>query len=892
MPFAIAETNDIDFDRDVRPILAEHCYACHGHDANRREAGLRLDQEHGATATLESGNIAVVPNKLAQSALVRRITSDDEDVRMPPRESNKPLSEKEIGILKKWIVEGASWKQHWAFVPPKRPIIPKVINHNWCSTSVDSFVLAELEKRKLTAPLPASRRTFIRRVYFDLIGLPPTPDEVEEFVTEASPDAFERLVDRLLASPRYGERWGRHWLDVVRYGDSNGGDENHAYPLAYRYRNYVVDSFNRDDGFDRFTQMQIAGDLIPSGDVTATGFLAMGMKILAEQDPVKKRADMVDEQIDTFGKTFLGLTFACARCHDHKFDPIPTTDYYALAGVFHSSEQVDATLESPQQKMLLASLKTKIDAVDQKLAKLQKTISQRAEGSGVMSWEAEKFQRGNVVVVNDGYGEGIGIISDPGGQKNFAEYDLEVPKEGKYLLQLRYAAKSSRPGQLIVNGKTVNDEILKEVTGGWFPPQQRWHTEGFYLLKRGKNVLRVQSEPNMSHIDKIRLIPSTDKGLGEDRGLGKDSSLGKLIAESEGLIKQRAKLVQQTPQPTKVMAVKEGTSRNVRVHLRGSHLSLGDEVERGHPTSVDGSNIRNGSNVTIPDNQSGRRQLANWLTDSKSNASGMLSRVIVNRVWHWHFGRGLVGTPNNFGIKGGRPTHPELLDHLAIRLQDQNWSLKSLHREIVLSSTYRMRSDIDDNTAAAVDPDNRWYWKAPRRRLQAELIRDAMLFHAGQIDLAIGEAPLAVKTQDLSPVDLKNNRNFYHQSHRRSVYLPVVRTNASRFLKLFDFPDAATSVGRRNETTVATQGLLLMNSPFVLQRADEFAARLLKDSDNDDSRIQQAYLQLFSRPPNAKEAAAAKWFLAAMSKSNDDVRTAWAAYCQTMFLSGEFIYVD
>jgi cytochrome c553 len=881
----------ISYSRDVAPLIARRCLECHGPDAAQRESELRLDSRDAATARLPSGKTAVVPGNPSRSELVRRITASG-DERMPPPESGQGLIDAEIKTLRTWVREGASWESHWSFTPPHRPQLAVVKQASWTRSPIDRFILSELERTGRAPLVEADRRTLIRRIYFDLLGLPPTPSQVAEFLNDRRPDAWKRLLDRLLSSPLYGQRWGRHWLDVARYGDSNGGDENHAYPLAWRYRDYVIAAFNDDLPFDQFVQEQVAGDLLnqlphassPSVKipyrynqrVTATGFLALGTKILAEQDKVKMRADVVDEQVDTLGKVFLALTLGCARCHDHKFDPIPSTDYYALAGIFHSTELSDQALTTDQWQKQQANYDRRLNEMNARKSELEQQIEEVA--GEIIDRQAEKFDRGNVSVITDGYGEGIGIISDPGSQQNFAEYDIQIAESGLFLIQLRYAAQTARPGKLLINGKVVREKAISQVTGGWMPQHQRWFSEGMHTLGNGNNVLRIESAPLMSHIDRIRLIRFDDGGA-LTRALER-------LRETEVEIEAHK---QRVPQPVMVMAVRDGQAHDVRLHLRGSHLALGDTVSRGFPDAVSARRSRSGDPThKIGDGQSGRLQLARWMTDGESGAGGQVARVIANRMWHFHFGRGLVTTPDNFGVQGKRPTHPKLLDWLALELIDNGWSLKSLHRQIVSSATYRQRS---------VHHASQDFRGVPRRRLEAEAIRDSLLFHGGRLDCALVGEPLSVKSQDPSPEDLQRNEQTYRSSPRRSVYLPVVRSNVYRFLTLFDFPNAATPVGKRDRTTVPTQALLLLNDPFVMRQAEYFARNVLENQGvrSEEQRIVEIYQRLFSRPPSVGEQNVAKDFLRefrATVTEGEPAIAAWASLCHTLILSGEFIYVD
>ena len=865
----------------ISRIFARHCLECHGPDANHREAGLRLDDRQIATERLESGNFAVMPGMPEDSELLRRVTALD-DTRMPPAEAVAPLTAAEIAQITEWIRAGAEWDRHWALVAPVDHPLPDVRDDAWASQPLDRFILRRMEDNLQQPRAVADRRTLIRRIYFDLIGLPPTLAQVERFQNDESPDAWGKVIDELLATPMYGQRWGRHWLDVARYGDSNGSDENKAYPLAWRYRNYVIDAFNDDLSFDRFLREQLAGDLLPDDArehkrVIATGFLAIGTKILAEKDPVKKQADMVDEQIDTVGKALLGFTVACARCHDHKFDPIPTSDYYALAGILHSTMLEDRVIETQEYLDAKAVFDRNSVALADERRRLEAKLSKTP--AGLIDRQAEDFQRGNVVDLDTGYGEGIGVTGDPGAQKNFVEWDFELAAAGEYFVQLRYAAQDARPGPLLINGVVAKPDAVSQTTGGWMPADQLWFTEGRFLLSAGANVIRIESEPCMSHIDRVRLILAD----------GGDSDLNETVNQLTALEQQQSTLQQQAPQPPQAMAVTDGQPQNVKVHLRGSHLALGDEVLRGFPriaAAATHDESSADSPFRIGEAQSGRLQLAQWMTDTESGAGRHVARVFVNRVWHWHFGRGLVATPSEFGLQGQPPTHPQLLDWLTMRFIEDGWSVKSLHRRILMSATWRQQS---------VSAPNDWFVGYSRRRMEAEVIRDTLLFHSGQLDLTSADGLEGVKSENPSPEDLRQNEEFHRSSRKRSVYLPVVRSNTYRFFSLFDFPNATTSVGQRDVTTVPTQALLLLNDPFVMDQAQHLAAALLVQT-TDETRLAEVYRRLFSRLPTPEEQRAADDFLRAFASTTAGSESAeldaWSALCHGLIASSEFIYVE
>ena len=742
---------------------------------------------------------------------------------------------------------------HWAFQPLRPPVVPEVEHGDWARTSLDHFILAASPDESSAAVPRADRRVLLRRAYFDLVGLPPTPAQVDAFLTDEAAGAWARVIDELLASPHYGERWGRHWLDLARYGDSNGGDENHAYPLAWRYRNWVISALNRDLPYNQFVREQLSGDLLTPSTadrIAATGFLAIGTKILAEQDPVKKRADIVDEQIDTMGRVFLGLSLGCARCHDHKFDPVPERDYYALAGIFHSTAIEDRELKTPDAIAAQKAGRARIEALAREIAQHEKTLETFLDLEGTIEWEAEAHDRGNVIVDREQYGQGIGIISDPGSQKNYAEYDIEIKKGGTYQLALRYAAAAARPGQVLVDGSIAIKGAISRITGGWMPPNQRWHNEGLLNLEPGTRILRIESEPLMSHLDKIRLLPVREPA----RAAAVRETISVLGAE-----RTRLEGVGKDTFP-KVMAVKDGSIADARINRRGNPHDLGDPVPRGFLTAI-GAPTRPGKLTT----QSGRLELADWMT---SPEHPLTARVIVNRVWHWHFGNGLVTTPDNFGTTGSAPANPALLDHLTHRFIEDGWSLKKLHRRIMLSATYQLASTGDGNRV---------------RRMEAEVFRDAVLAVSGSLNReAPAGPPPTVKAQDPSPADIARNREIYEDYPHRTIYLPVVRSHVYDFLSLLDFPNPTTPVGRRNSSTVATQALLMLNSPFLLDKSAEIAARLRSH----DDPLAELYLRLFARPATPEERHEATRFLEDAGDAE-----AWALLCHTLLISNEFLYL-
>jgi hypothetical protein len=756
------------FEQKIRPVLIQECYKCHSDQARTPKGGLRLDTRTGLLTGGDSGP-AVVPGAVEESLIVEALRH--EGLEMPPEGK---LPDAVIADFERWIRMGApdprddhaaparadldpdAGAASWAFQPPRHHEVPEVSDSGWPHSDVDRFILVALEAKGLEPTHDADRRTLIRRATIDLTGLPPTPGEIDAFVTDLAPDAFARVVDRLLASLRYGERWGRHWLDVARYADSNGKDENLTLHDAFRYRDYVIAAFNLDTPYDRFVREQMAGDLLPSVDqartdeqLTATGFLVVGPKVLADRDTEKRKMDVVDEQIDAVGRAFLGLTIGCARCHDHKFDPIPTADYYALAGIFSSTRTLDGV-------------------------KLNNPV--------VSGWMLRPL----------GVDGPARLAAQEEHQKALAAVAVRVKK-----------AQANR--------KEHDDPATRE-------------------------------------------------------------ELERLEAE------QKARKAAAPPAPPLVLAVRdEDQPADARINIRGNPHNLGAEVPRGFL-----SRARSASVPAIPAGQSGRRELALWLTDP---ANPLTARVMVNRVWQHLLGEGLVRTVDNFGRQGERPSHPELLDELALRFGADGWSVKRLVRSIMLSRVYQLAC-VEDPAAAQIDPEDRLLWRAHRRRVEAEVIRDAILAVSGRLDTAMGGS--AVSSLGERAIDNESKGGLSTEGNtRRSVYLPVIRNDLPPVFEVFDFADPDVSTGKRDTTTVATQALFLMNSPFVMDQARLTAQRLLARPLDDAGRLTDLFRRALGRPPTDDERRQARDYLGA-----DPDLDAWTAVCLAVFGCTEFRFVE
>jgi len=784
-----------EFQKEVRSILSENCVGCHG--GEKTKGGLNLATREGLLKGGTEGAV-VVPFKASESRLLKLVRHEEE----PHMPEKKPaLSGAAIKALVDWIDHGAPYegsliagvvaakketatvsedaKKLWAFQPVREVEPPKF---RGVAHPVDQFILAKATEKGLAISKVADRRTLIRRAAYDLTGLPPTVEEIAAFVNDRAPDAFERMIGRFLDSPHYGERWGRWWLDVARYADSNGQDENKVMANAWRYRDWVVRSFNANQRFDAFITEQLAGDLLPAAGAsereifdrwTATGFLVLGPKMLAEQDKAKLVMDLVDEQIDVVSRAFLGLTVACARCHDHKFDPIPARDYYAMAGIFKSTK----TMEN--------------------LAFVSKFNERRV-----------------------------------------------TPKEQLAKIEAFEKAIAATANELKSAIRLANRELVESL-GILFGPEA-----GMAAPKEMRSAYRLPS-----------------------------------LLKIEELEKRREELIASAPGPREfALSVEEDKVADLPVHLRGSHLNpTKDPVPRGFIQAA-----MRGPMAPAPANKSGRLELAQWLT---SRENPLTARVMVNRIWQAHFGEGLVRTPENFGVRGETPSHPELLDWLAREFIRSGWDVKALHRLILTSATWKQGAAGDSRAskrAAMVDPENRLLWHFPRQRLEAEIIRDALLAVSGRLDETMGGTLVAWKNDEYTPADTVSEK-----SARRSIYLPVVRDRVYAPFTIFDFANPSVGVSKRTPTVVSHQALFFMNSPLVKDCAAALAKSLIAGAPMDSkTRVKMAYERAFGRLPTDAETRRALQFIASDSATEEGDRElkAWSAWCQILFAANEFVY--
>ncbi|MBC8352806.1 MAG: PSD1 domain-containing protein [Planctomycetes bacterium] len=782
-PVGFAAEDTEFFEAKVRPLLAKRCYECHRRKA---EGGLRLDSLQGMLKGGSTGP-AIIAGDASASLLWQVVSRKHEDIAMPPE---NPLSVSEVKIFEKWITSGAHWpmaipsarttldesgisaeeRAFWSFQPISKPRIPDT-DGSWGEHPVDAFIARRHQQHRLTPTAAIGPRKLIRRVTYDLIGLPPTPEEVAGFQHASLQDskaAYADLVERLLASKHYGERWAQHWLDLVRYADTAGDAADFPIPEAYKYRNYVIDAFNNDKPYDQFVREQIAGDLMPAENdeeswrrVVATGYIAISRRIGVS--PHGQRHITIEDTLNNLGKTFLGLSIGCARCHDHKFDPIPTADYYALYGIFDSTAYPHAGAE-------------------------------------------------------------------------------HKPYRSDFVYR-------------------IGDEASDEVLASYRKELEPWHEKERAAFERYRDFQRKPIN-----------IPGYNRDVAWQEVLDLREEIRKVAATFPNL--------------EIAFAASEGDCNDVHVQKQGDPRDRGPLIRRGFLQILGGQTLAD--DVT----QSGRLQLAEWITEP---ANPLTARVIANRVWHHHFGRGLVASTSDFGVRGSLPSHPELLDFLATYLIENDWSIKQLHRLIVSSQTYQLASDdVAANTAR--DPENVYLWRGNRRRLDAEQLRDSILAFSNQLDPSTGEAhPFPHRLTYFFRQHEPYVGDF--PSNRRTIYLFRQRIRKNRYLDMFDGPDGNLHVGTRRPTTTSLQSLYLMNSSFIDDQSQAIAQRVIASSDSHTERVGWAYRNIFGREPNADdvrmiEANLDRSAAQLSDEANDRIVVAWTSMIRAMLCSNEFVFVD
>jgi mono/diheme cytochrome c family protein len=1047
------------FESKVRPLLAARCHECHG--AGKQKGNLRLDS---LAAVFKGGDTApaVVPLMPDESLLVDAIRYG-ETYQMPPKSQLPP---EEIAILVEWVRQGAVWgrdaaasggdnsssvfdlesrSRHWSFQPLAAVPPPEVGNSAWVRTPVDRFILARLEAAGLTPSPAADRRTLLRRVTYDLIGLPPSPADIEAFLADDSPTAYEKVVDRLLASPHYGERWARHWLDLVRYAETYGHEFDYEMPNAYRYRDYVIRAFNSDVPYDTFVIEHIAGDLLPTPrrhpqegfneSILGTGCFFFGEAKHSPVDVRQDEADRIDNQIDVFAKTFLGLTVSCARCHDHKFDPISTRDYYALAGYLQSSRYQQAFIDSPQVLAEpIARLRALRDeqrqavtaysrvALDPQLARLADAMLASGQSGSAEAW-AKYLDETALAHVDDVFYPWAVLMRQQrdGAAEDFAQRRAKLADElterrdrnagGRWQTFADFSGSSYEPwqttgaafgdgplagtsvdagdlgrleGASVAHSGAISPKLQGalrsptfEITMPWIQyrlhgtggqvrlivdglqliqnpiygglkievrsPEPHWHQQdvskwighrayieviddgdGYLALdevafadgatpaeKPNKLILELLEDPTVTSAAQLAqkyqscfqqvlrawlAEPNQADTDAADRAaiiewlLRQKLLVGEIPGPQAAALRDTLAAIDQKRQeiergigpPRLAMALAEGTAENERVFIRGSHKTLGEEVPRRF------LEVLGGTRHAAPPQGSGRLQLAAQVV---SPANPLLPRVMVNRLWHHHFGAGLVRSPDDFGAMGQPPTHPELLDFLASRFAAEGWSVKQMHRLMLLSNTYRMSSQsrID---ADRVDPENKLWHRMAVRRLEAECIRDAILAVSGRTDARQhGPSVMPHLTPFMTGRGRPTTSGPLDGDGRRSIYLAVRRNFLSPMFLAFDYPIPFTTIGRRSVSNVPAQALAMMNNPFVRQQAELWAARVsLGPERSPAERVREMFVTALGRPPDDAEQPAALTFLSEVADGAGDSR-GWADLAHVLLNLKEFIFI-
>ena len=962
------------FETKIRPVLVEHCFECHATGADEVGANLLLDRPSQMIKGGESGAV-IVPGKPHESLLIKALEYDDDELAMPPSEA---LPKQVVNDFAKWIKNGAkdpriekktdakatidapdiNPQQHWSFYPRRNPTVPQVADPTWPQDPIDHFVLHKIESAGLNPARDAEPVALIRRVYYDLIGLPPTYDQTQAFEAAYAKDArraLADLVDDLLGRPAFGERWGRHWLDVARYGESNGDDglgRNATFPHAWRYRDYVIESLNSDLPYDDFLKEQIAGDLLDSRTarernrrLTATGFLAIGSKPAAAMNK-NFAMDVVDDQINTVCTAVMGLSVACARCHDHKHDPIPTRDYYALAGIFSSTETLYGL--AGQEKLTAPptplhelrpdwSPEKRTKHVLRQTPKLPPEYAQTIQALKPYLYEQLSGKTDSLEVGKD-------FKAD---KKNYAQVKNtkihgQLPaKATDYSISFWFKndiANKSRPitaylfSRAKIGDKTLPGDHLgiggthdanrtgklfvfngnqkkQSVAGDTLVEPKTWNH--VTLVRSGNQVgvflngrKEFQKELEVMFSDSVEL----SIGRRSDQFAPLQGNIGELVVFDRALSDEESFAIYDASgfprsQPPVIFPLAMGTRdrakpADTKIHINGDGAKKGASVPRGYLSvyqQVSGKPSQIIAQHKVDAKQSGRLQLAQWLTDPQHPQT---ARVMANRVWMHLIGNPIVETPDDFGVYGARPSHPELLDHLATRFVEDGWSIKTLIRNIVLSRTYALSNQAPDGLRAA-DPNNDLFGFHKLKRLDAESLRDSILFVTGDLDTRPGQGSAISELDQLINWPPGEATNLHQESYRRSVYLCMLRHDPPNDLAPFDLPAGVAIAGRRSETNLPTQSLYLMNSPFVISQAERYASTLLANNDQDEARVNRVFQAILGRNANRDQQ---KWALAhvrSISNTRSEQWTgsqtsvkAWSSLVQGLITTNEFRYVD
>ena len=946
------------FENKIRPLLVEHCLECHGANEDKIRGGLWMNSRDQLLKGGDSG-AAINPGRPEKSLLISALHY--EEFEMPPKGK---LDGEKIALLEKWIAMGApdtrksdkessakpidldTGRMFWSFQPVNFQAPPPDRQDHWSLSPIDRFIKHRLNQAGLKPNQDANRYQLLRRVHFALTGLPPAEDEIETFVSSQRPleDDLSNVVNTLLDSPHFGERWGRHWLDVARFAESSGGGRSLVFPEAWRYRDYVIQAYQDDKPFDQMVVEQIAGDLLPfqtqserNQNLTAVGFLALGPTNYEQQDKALLRMEVIDEQVDTVGRAFLGMTLGCARCHDHKFDPIPTEDYYALAGIFGStvslvdgnvSSYVTQTLateaEKKQAKQYAQRLKRLTDKEKKIKNQINKLGGRRPEPDSQKVVQRESLDG---IVIDNRQAKLIGTwkpsvhfkpfvdqnyIHDDGQPKgaNKAIFRPQLETGGNYEVRLSYSPGGNRASNTLViidhqdGKKTIRlNQTQAGTIDGLFVSLGTYRfeadnvaqvtisnqeTDGV-VIADAVQFLKVndalaangsstaKENPAKTNNPSDKETGSSEQNFSEvKQSKTKNPKLEKLLLEQKNVLHQLSELKSNAPHPlAKAMSVKDHPEpKDGHVHIRGNVRQLGNVVPRGFLQVVS----KPESWPKIPENSSGRLELARWIASSQNP---LTARVYVNRVWRHLFGKGLVETTDNFGEMGMRPSHPELLNYLAEEFVRDGWSTKKLIRKIMLSRVYRLSTNLE-SVQRRTDPENRLLWRANRRGMEAEVLRDSILFASGQLDLKPGGLTIRKIT--------KYDHGYAFDTRKRSVYVPAFRNSMLDLFEVFDMANPNMVTGHRNTSTLPTQALFLMNSPWVMEQASSMAKLVCQKCDNENDRLELVFLRLLGRPPSNSEKKLAMEYLESLR--DQDEKSRWQYVIHATIGCLDFRYIN
>ncbi len=967
----------VDFNQHIRPILSQNCYTCHGPDTSSRKADLRLDTREGAIALLASGKAAVVPGRIRKSEMIHRITSADPTLQMPPPEAKKQLNEREIALIKKWIRQGAEWKKHWAFIPPRFPEMSDKANP---SAIIDQLIEKSQKVNKLQPAARAGKSSLIRRIAYLLTGLPPTPKAIQAFTEDPSADAYEKMVDKYLASPHFGERWARHWMDLVRYGEHMGHEFDYPISGAWQYRDYLIRAFNADVPYDQLVKEHLAGDILSdpryhpeehfNESIIGTAYFFLGEGKHSPVSIKQEEADRIDNMIDVTSKTFQALTVACARCHDHKFDPVSAKDYYAMYGMIESARIGPQAARQTQQQQAIVQRIRNINQqirteIGQRLAAALEPPSPQLISQQKQFIDQLPAEEAGYKVIGDfrqtewngWFADGMAFGKRP--LQGAPQFDLP----GERLIDLTDGMASSRtygPGVMgvlrspnfIVEHDSIavrarglngsiriivnNFQLIRYPLYGSFErivEEEKWQTYVLDVSIAKGSKAYVEILPGRYHNHNYEILPADyievqyviayDSAMPDwkqqlvvqtnaTQNLGQQALdnwiQNKATPQELKLIASKVKDQPVTPALTNLLAQKdsmahllydsthflgltEGNAVFSPVFLRGSINQLSEEkVSHQFLSAVEAGPAE------YPQKGSGRLAWAEAVVDP---SNPLTARVMVNRIWHHLFGKGIVESVDNFGLQGKLPSHPALLDYLALQFIEEGWSIKQMIRYIVLSETFQ-RSTKALEANQSLDPDNIYLHHFPVRRLEAEAIRDGILAVSGSLDPQMYGEPVAMHiTEFMTGRGRPRTSGPLDGAGRRSIYLAVRRNFLSPFLLVFDLPIPFSTFGRRNTTNVPAQSLTLLNDPFVHLQAERWAEKILAGKKRTlEERVQDIYWSAFARQASAKEMEGARTYLADLAEeygsSLEDMKDnpqLWKDYCHSIFNLKEFIFL-